>query len=76
MAEPDKDQAIRERAYFIWESEGRPSDRAEEHWDRAVREGLRQRRPDDDLTPDEERILAGRDDVNFPALLTKDVPGG
>jgi len=25
---------------------------------------------------DEERILAGRIDVNMPALLTKDVPGG
>ena len=25
---------------------------------------------------DEEKILAGRDDVNYPALLTKDVPGG
>jgi hypothetical protein len=26
--------------------------------------------------PDEEKILAGRIDVNLPALLTKDVPGG
>ncbi|WP_428535159.1 hypothetical protein [Rhodopila sp.] len=25
---------------------------------------------------DEEKVLAGRHDVNFPALLTKDVPGG
>jgi len=25
---------------------------------------------------DEEKILAGRPDVNMPALLTKDVPGG
>ena len=25
---------------------------------------------------DEEKILAGRHDVNYPALLTKDVPGG
>ena len=25
---------------------------------------------------DEEKILAGRIDVNIPALLTKDVPGG
>jgi hypothetical protein len=25
---------------------------------------------------DEEKILAGRNDVNYPALLTKDVPGG
>jgi len=25
---------------------------------------------------EEEKILAGRDDVNLPALLTKDVQGG
>lgn len=32
--------------------------------------------PDDEKLQDEEKILAGRDDVNYPALLTKDVPGG
>jgi hypothetical protein len=32
-------------------------------------------RPDDHLE-DEEKILAGRVDVNMPALLTKDVQGG
>jgi len=31
---------------------------------------------DDDHQEDQERILAGRYDVNYPALLTKDVPGG
>jgi hypothetical protein len=31
---------------------------------------------DDDRMEDEEKIMAGRDDVNYPALLTKDVPGG
>ncbi len=25
---------------------------------------------------DEEKIMAGRSDVNYPAMLTKDVPGG
>jgi hypothetical protein len=25
---------------------------------------------------DEEKIMAGRFDVNYPAMLTKDVPGG
>jgi hypothetical protein len=30
----------------------------------------------DDRMEDEEKILAGRNDVNYPALLTKDVPGG
>jgi hypothetical protein len=31
---------------------------------------------DDDPMGEEEKILAGRDDVNYPAHLTKDVPGG
>ncbi len=31
---------------------------------------------DDDHLEDEEKVLAGRHDVNYPALLTKDVPGG
>ena len=30
----------------------------------------------DEPMEDEEKILAGRHDVNYPALLTKDVPGG
>ena len=25
---------------------------------------------------DEEKVMAGRHDVNYPAMLTKDVPGG
>jgi hypothetical protein len=31
---------------------------------------------DDERMEDEEKILAGRYDVNYPAMLTKDVPGG
>lgn len=30
--------AIRERAYRIWEQEGRPEGRAREHWEQAARE--------------------------------------
>ena len=30
----------------------------------------------DEPMEDEEKILAGRNDVNYPAMLTKDVPGG
>jgi hypothetical protein len=30
----------------------------------------------EDQMEDEEKIIAGRPDVNYPALLTKDVPGG
>ena len=31
---------------------------------------------EDERMEDEEKILDGRHDVNYPALLTKDVPGG
>jgi DUF2934 family protein len=33
-----REQRIRERAYQIWESEGRPHGRQEEHWRRAEAE--------------------------------------
>jgi hypothetical protein len=38
--EQGRQQQIRERAYFIWEREGCPEDRAEEHW-RIAEEELR-----------------------------------
>jgi len=34
----DRDQIIRDRAYAIWEEEGRPDGRHEEHWLRAEQE--------------------------------------
>jgi hypothetical protein len=34
------------------------------------------RQESEDQMEDEEKIIAGRPDVNYPALLTKDVPGG
>ena len=42
--DPAWEQKVRERAYAIWEWEGRPEDRAEEIWLRAERELLRQSR--------------------------------
>lgn len=36
--EPDKEARIRERAYEIWVSEGRPHGRDAEHWQRAEAE--------------------------------------
>jgi len=73
----DNEQSLRDRAYYIWEREGRPHGRDFDHWLRAIHETPRRRQGhDDDPTPDEERILAGRIDVNIPALLTRDVPGG
>ena len=64
MVRADEDKATREAAYFLWEREGRPEGKALDHWLRAEPAG------------DEEKVMAGRSDVNLPALLTKDVPGG
>jgi Protein of unknown function (DUF2934) len=71
------EDVIREAAYFIWEREGRPTGWALDHWDRAIIEtGVDESHSDDEPLEDEEKVLAGRPDVNMPALLTKDVPGG
>ena len=37
------EQAVRERAYALWELDGRPESRAEEYWHRAFDEHLRER---------------------------------
>ena len=74
-SERNNEAAIRERAYFIWESEGRPEGRAQDHWQSATLEWLSHER-DDEFMEDEEKVLAGRADANIPAMLTKDVRGG
>ena len=79
MAETDrnKEQFVRDRAYYLWEHEGRPEGRAHDHWYRAATEAVSSAPGSEDHSMlDEEKILAGRIDVNMPALLTKDVPGG
>jgi hypothetical protein len=75
--EQEKEQAVREAAYFIWEREGRPDGRAQQHWHQAVVEiaGADPERETESFE-DEEKVLAGQLDANIPALLTKDVPGG
>jgi len=37
MSSNDREARIRERAHRIWESEGRPEDRSDVHWDIAAR---------------------------------------
>jgi hypothetical protein len=37
MTPDDKEARIRVRAHLIWESEGRPDDRSEVHWEIATR---------------------------------------
>ncbi|MDO9710609.1 DUF2934 domain-containing protein [Paracraurococcus lichenis] len=38
MSETDREQRVRERAYHLWEAEGRPEGRADAHWVRAAQE--------------------------------------
>ena len=70
------EQATREAAYHLWEREGRPDGHALDHWLRATAERSRIKSRRTKPTPEEEKILEGRTDVNMPALLTKDVRGG
>jgi len=71
----DEHHTVRERAYFIWEHEGRPEGRAYDHWLLAMAEATGEE-DDDGFLEDEEKVLDGRPDANMPALLTKDVRGG
>lgn len=71
---PDEDRSVRERAYYIWEHEGRPEGRAREHWLRAVADAA----PTDhdaDFLADQEAIVEGLP-ADLPAVLTKDARGG
>jgi hypothetical protein len=52
----DWEQAVRVRAYFIWESEGRPERRADDHWQSAsIDNPGGERVRDDDTMEDEEK---------------------
>lgn len=50
----DKESRIREAAYFIWESEGRPEGEAERHWTAAeqqVDSGSDEQEPGESASP-------------------------
>ena len=69
----DTEQSVREAAYFLWERDGRPEGLALEHWTAAQRIVANQERGD--LTADEEAVVEGDPEADYPAVLTKDVPG-
>jgi hypothetical protein len=56
MSDTDREQRIRERAYHLWEAEGRPERRAEEHWRLALM-----------LEEGQERYLDEESEESFPA---------
>ena len=62
----NNEQAVREAACYLWEREGRPDGQAEDHWQHAMIERFGPKRRDDDaLVDDEEKVVAGRPDVNI-----------
>ncbi|WP_210526172.1 DUF2934 domain-containing protein [Rubellimicrobium arenae] len=73
----DREQRIRERAHAIWEQEGRPDMRHEEHWHQARREigdtsephGQSGDATDGEHSPLEDGILPKEDLMATAALL-------
>src|SRR5436305_8946907 len=55
----DFDERVRQRAYEIWESEGHPHGREQQHWERARRELADQRAPAADDKPRSQTEPAG-----------------
>ena len=49
----DRQERVRQRAYQLWEQEGRPDGKAEEHWRRAEEEIARDEEPSAPTTPEE-----------------------
>jgi hypothetical protein len=76
LANRDSDRDLRQRAYELWEREGRPDGRAEQHWHRAMAESRQVGTHTEDSMLDEEKVLEGWSTANIPAMLTQDVPGG
>ena len=72
----DEHQAVRELAYALWEGEGRPDGRALAHWRQAISMRSDGARKEDDGLSTAQAVLDGDPRADFPALLTKDVPGG
>jgi hypothetical protein len=64
----ETEQLIRERAYMLWENDGRPEGRAEEYWRRAEEEIMNQ------SVAGEEDPLAALDDEEPGALASKPGP--
>jgi hypothetical protein len=63
------EQAVRERAYAIWEREGRPEGRAEQFW-RTAEQELRAEREQSGGHPDHpwsEEMVDEAGDESFPA---------
>jgi len=68
----DRDERIRQRAYRMWEEEGRPEGRADDHWQRAAREIEREDREDfgddDRRGLQTQRLTETGDGASEPAL--------
>lgn len=54
---PERDARIRERAYHLWEADGRPNGREDEFWERA-----------EELLGMEDNATSGQQPVKAPAV--------
>lgn len=72
MEPADNNEALRQRAYEIWEAEGRPHGREREHWAQALRELSPDDAPEPDTLPadsisaEEAPVAAGEEDRPRP----------
>ncbi len=71
-------EAVRERAYYLWERDGRPEGRDLTYWDMAIAAHSAQQahHAEDGFAKEAEAVIDGDPRADFPALLTKDVSGG
>lgn len=61
-------QKIRDRAHQLWEAEGRPEGRSEEHWERARQEveladGAKKEPHGAEIVPEPERVGKGENPI-------------
>ena len=70
-------RAIRDKANLTRQTSGLTDGQQGDHSRPPEASQRHAQKPGDDWHGDEEeRLIDGRPDVNYPALLTKDVPGG
>lgn len=64
----DREERIRRRAHGIWEEEGRPDGRANDHWQRAFRE------IEDELRREEDSHQSGSNEVPAANIVVHEGP--
>lgn len=69
MTHADREARVRERAYRLWEEEGRPEGRAEAHWREATRQILAEEGQGDPDAAQSSRGIPPADPLRNPELV-------